>query len=739
MDEEKLVHIEGSVDRILFKNEENGYIVLDLDMGNALTTVVGMLGSVNEGEELKLSGEYSSHPKFGVQFKAAVCERKLPETTYAIQKYLASGVIKGIGPTLAQRIVEKFGEQTLNIFETEPQRLLEIKGISPKKYEEIEQEFKRILGIRRLMIHLSQYGVSPSIAVKVWRKWGQFSIDVIKENPYSLCDFGIDLDFHKAEDIADTIGISPDSINRIKAGITYILMENALSGHTCLPTDSLQEKACSILEINEEAFYKTLEQEYNEENLREYMKKNRSFTYLADYFNAENYISDRMAVMNSTLGDTFADINTSIDIEEEKNSIKYGNLQREAISVALSKGFMILTGGPGTGKTTTLNAIISLYQQRGMRVMIAAPTGRAAKRVADLTGYEAKTIHRLLEVGFESNGNLKFIHNEDNPIECDIMIVDEMSMVDVLLFENLLRAMKLSCRLIMLGDCDQLPSVGAGNLLKDLIDSKMITVVSLKEIFRQAQQSCIITNAHKIVTGEMPDLSRKDSDFFFFQRLDENSAADTIVDLYKKRLPKAYGYSLIDDIQILSPTRKGILGIVELNKRLQLEVNPHTSIINEVKGKVYTYREHDKVMQTKNNYEIVWSKDNEPGAGIFNGDIGTIISIEKRSGNARISFDGRIAEYTFEMLNQLELAYAITVHKSQGSEFPVVIIPLLNGFNKLYYRNLLYTAVTRAKKLLIIVGSQTQICDMISNNRKSLRYSCLKSMLREKINNEQNG
>lgn len=733
----ELVNIEGSVDKVLFKNIENGYIVLDLDMGNALATVVGNLGNIDEGEELRLTGEYITHPKFGVQFKAQLCERKLPETAFAIQKYLSSGVIKGIGPSLAKKIVEEFGDKTLDIIENNPAELLKIKGISPNKHQEITQEFKRIFGIRRLMMYLVQFAVPPIISIRVWKKWGQFSIDIIQENPYALCDFGIELDFYKADEIAGKLEIQSDDKNRIRAGITYILMENTFSGHTCLPTDKLEQLTCKVLSVSQQAFYETLEYEYKEENLIEFMKGSRSFTFLKDYYVAENYIAGRMGVMKAFFKDNTNDYNAVIDLEEERNEIKYESLQRSAISLALSQGFVILTGGPGTGKTTTLNAIISLYEQQGLKVLISAPTGRAAKRISDLTGYEAKTIHRLLEVGYENNGKLKFIHDENNPINCDVLIIDEMSMVDTLLFESLLRAMKLSCRLIMVGDSDQLPSVGAGNILKNMIDSKMITVVELKEIFRQAQKSCIITNAHKIVEGIVPDLTEKNSDFFFFHRLNEPEAIDTIVDLYKNRLPKAYKYSPRDDIQILAPTRKGNIGVVELNKRLQHEVNPPSKELSEIKGMIYTFRDNDKVMQTKNNYDIIWTKDNEGGAGIFNGDIGTIISVKKNESAVTINFEGRITDYSFEMLDQLELAYAITVHKSQGSEFPVVILPLLGGFEKLYFRNLLYTAVTRAKKLLIIVGSKTLVEYMVANNRKTLRYSCLKSMLVKEIENEQ--
>ncbi len=733
-----LVKISGIVDSVVFKNVNNGYAVLELDMGNELTTVVGEIGNVDEGEELILSGEYINNTKYGVQFKASICERKMPETAYAIQKYLGSGVIKGIGPALAKGIVETFGDKALEIIENTPEQLVKVKGITQKKIENIAMEFQRVFGIRRLMNYLGSFGVAPSISVKAWKKWGQFAIDIIKENPYSLCDFGIELDFFKAEEIAGTLEIPFDSDSRVKAGMIYVLTENASAGHTCLPTDALQKKTCHLLSVSEETFYKTLEAEYNEENLIEYKKNNKCYTYLYDYYAAECYITSRLSAMKAFFLDSDEDYENAINLEEEEKCIKYETLQRKAISLALSQGFLILTGGPGTGKTTTLNAIISLYEQQGMKTLIAAPTGRAAKRISDLTGYDAKTIHRLLEVGFDDgSGVLKFIHNEENPIECDVLIVDEMSMVDTMLFSALLRAAKLSCRLILVGDADQLPSVGAGNLLKDLIESGTMTVVQLKEIFRQARQSCIVRSAHKIVNGEMPALDNKSKDFFFLQRTEEVSAMDTIVDLYKRRLTNAYGYNPVSDIQIISPSRKGVMGIVEINKRIQNEINPQRKDHRELYGAVYIFRENDKVMQTRNNYDIIWSRDGEAGAGIYNGDMGVIIEIRRNDGIAKIDFEGRVTEYTLEMLDQLELAYAVTVHKSQGSEFPAVILVVLGGSDKLYYRNLLYTAVTRAKELLVIVGSTENIEAMVENNRRTLRYSCLKDMLKKEIGNEE--
>ncbi len=739
MDENNnLTELEGVVESVLFTNHDNGYVVLDLDVKGDYVTVVGELGNIEEGEELIVTGEYVKHAKFGMQFKAHFCQRKMPATTNAILKYLSSGVLKGVGKTLAKRIVDEFDDKSLDVIENEPELLVKVKGITVSKAEEISMEFKRIFGIRALMIFLSQYNIPPSAAVSAWRKWGQYAVEIIKENPYMLCENGIELEFDKAEAMAVKIGYPMNNEGRIKAGIIHILVNNTYSGHTCLPYDRLKSTALKLLEIEGNLFDECVEKECKDDNLVIYEKENRKFVYLADYYTAEQYITGRLAVMSSCLKDTKLDYTKLIDIEEKTKIITYAEQQRKAISLALSQGFMILTGGPGTGKTTTLKAIISLYEQRGMKVMIAAPTGKAAKRISDLTGYDAKTIHRMLEVAFDNSGKTKFKHNESNPIACDVMIVDEMSMVDTLLFEALLRALKLSCRLIMVGDSDQLPSVGAGNILKDMVDSGRLPLVKLTEIFRQAQESCIITNAHKIVNGEQPDLTQTDNDFFFMQRLDYESASDTVVDLVVNRLPNAYKLSPTEDIQVLCPSRKGGLGVVEMNKVLQLAINPPCKDKKELKGILYNFRVDDKVMQVKNNYDIIWTKGIEKGSGIFNGDIGIILKVIKSESKVLIDFDGRVAEYTYEMLDQLELAYAISVHKSQGSEFNAVILPLLGGFEKLYYRNLLYTAVTRAKKMLIVVGSMRVVEAMVNNNRRTLRYSCLKDMLEKELANAEN-
>ncbi len=726
-----VLHIEGAVETVLFRNESNGYAVLDLDAGGELITVVGSLGEVEEGEILILEGSYETHRKFGTQFHAEYCERKLPDTVVNIEKYLASGAIKGIGPALAKRIVNVFGAATLDIIENAPYRLSEVRGISQKKCDEIADEARKLFSLRLIMSFLSQYDIKSSYAMKVYRKFSTDAMELIKNDPYILCGDRIELEFEKADSIAHDLRIAKNDNKRVIAGMQYILRANAANGHSCLPLSVLLKLTTPALDISEQDFYSSYNAALDDNDLFEYIKNDREYVYLPDYYYAEQFIADRIHVLRDFSSPEDFNYDSMIDIEEEEHGISYETLQRQAITTAISRGLMVLTGGPGTGKTTTLNAIISIFEKMGNRVLLAAPTGRAAKRMSDLTGYEAKTIHRLLEVVYDMGDTPIFAHNENNPLDCDVLVIDEMSMVDSILFEKLLRAVRLGCKLIMVGDFHQLPSVGAGNLLEDIIHSQAVPVVELTEIFRQARKSCIITNAHKIVSGEYPDLSRTDSDFFFIRRDDYEKALDLIVDLTRRRLPNAYGYSPTEDIQIITPSRKGTVGTIELNKLLQAKLNPPEKDKREYRGFVYTYRVGDKVMQTRNNYDIVWSRGSEQGAGIFNGDIGKIISIDLAAQSAKVDFDGREASYPFDILPQLELAYAITVHKSQGCEFEAVIMPVMGGFEKLSYRNLLYTAVTRAKKLLILVGSEEKIHKMVDNDRRTRRYTCLREMLKK--------
>lgn len=727
--ENSLLHIEGTVESVLFKNESNGYVVIDLDAGGEIITVVGELGDIEEGEGLILEGTYVTHRKFGTQFRAEYCERKLPDTVVNIERYLASGAIKGIGPGLAQKIVRVFGAKTLDIMEHEPHRLAEVKGISAKKCEEIAAEAQKLFSLRCILSFLSQYEIKSGYAMRVYRKFGTDALTLIKSDPYLMCGDSIELDFRKADSIARDMHIDSNDRRRVIAGVQYILRANAGIGHTCLPLEILQKKACAALEVSERDFYACYNYALEERELFEYLKGEREYVCLPDYYYAENFIADRLHVLRDFMSPENFDFDTLIDIEEEEKNIKYEAMQRHAITTAVSRGLMVLTGGPGTGKTTTLNAVISIFEKRGLHVLLAAPTGRAAKRMSDLTGKEAKTIHRLLEVEYDVGDKLRFVHNENNPLTCDVLVVDEMSMVDVLLFESLLHAVRLGCKIIMVGDSDQLPSVGAGNLLRDIIDSGVVPTIQLTEIFRQARQSLIVMNAHRIISGEYPDLTQKSSDFFFFRRDDYEKELRLVIDLARDRLPKAYGYSPTDDIQVICPSRKGTVGTVELNRLLQQELNPPSDSKPECKGFLYTYRLGDKIMQNRNNYDITWKRGDEQGAGIFNGDIGRIVNINRATMTAVLDFDGRVATYPFDTLTQVELAYAVTVHKSQGCEFEAVIMPLMNGFDKLCYRNLLYTAVTRAKKLLILIGTEDMVNKMVDNDRRSLRYTCLRSML----------
>ncbi len=731
----QLKTVTGTVDSVTYRNDDNGFAVIVLDHGGEPLTVVGELGNVEEGEELELTGSFSSHPRFGMQFKAEACVHSLPQTASAIQRFLAGGIIKGIGPVTAAAMVKRFREKTLDILENEPERLGEIQGISLAKALSYSSEFKKVIGFRAVLDYFSGCGLSASYGVRVWRKYGASSLELINSNPYILCDASIGLPFNSAEELAGRIGEFSDSRIRIIAGVRYILLENSYAGHSCLPLNKLLDTASKLLSLDRDIILEAIEDETEDNGLYIAKSNSKSYIMLKELYVAEDYIARRLSIMNTLAYDTRINYDDVIDLAEREHGINYAKEQRLAINTALSKGFMILTGGPGTGKTTALEAIISLLEQQGLRVMICAPTGRAAKRISDLTGYEAKTIHRLLGVRPGQNGSMSFEHNELNPLECDAVVIDEMSMVDSLLFEALLRALGINCKLIMVGDSDQLPSVGAGNVLHDLIKSGRLPVISLTEIFRQASQSAIVTNAHRIVKGVMPELSRSFNDFFFLQRLDFESAMSLTVELCTERLPNAYGFSPIDDIQVLTPTRKGPLGTVELNKRLQAELNPPSKDKSEIKTLLYTFRTGDKVMQIKNDYDLEWKKDGEKGSGIFNGDIGVIRMLNRILGIMEIDFDGRLCSYSLSSLENLELAYAATVHKSQGSEFEAVIMPILGGYDKLYFRNLLYTAVTRAKRLIVLVGSSKRIEYMVNNNRRMNRYTLLETLIREYYGN----
>ena len=729
--EKQLSILTGTVETVVYSNEDSGFTVLELNNGKELITVVGELMGAVEGEKLTLHGVYTVHPNYGSQFKASACERTLPATAAAIEQFLANGAVKGVGPVLASRLVQAFGDDTLEVMEKEPQRLTEIPGISPAKCEKIAQEVSRLFGVRMTMLFLSRFGIDASTSIEIWKRYGSGTQELVSENPYILCDESIGVEFERCDAIAEKLEIPMDSSYRLSAGILHVLRHNLNNGHTCLPYDKLLPTACQLLEQNEAMVDTELQAMLEGQQLELLDVNGRPYVYLPEYLAAEQYVAARITTALQLQQPEEQDYSKKIDALEARNGIHYAALQRKAIADALNYSLFVLTGGPGTGKTTTINAIIELLEEMELDVALAAPTGRAAKRMSEVTGREAKTIHRLLEVDFTKKEALTFKRNERNPLSHDVIIVDEMSMVDIPLMRSLLCGVKLNARLILVGDSDQLPSVGPGNVLRDLIQSGIVRTVTLTEIFRQAQKSLIVTNAHAIVRGEMPQLSCRDRDFFFMRREQYESMKQTVVDLCCRRLPKSYGYDPIEDIQVIAPTRVGAVGTNNLNEALQRELNPPSPEKDEVKIAGRTFRTGDKVMQIKNNYDILWSRENgEDGMGVYNGDIGVIKMIDRPSKTILIRFDDREAAYLFDMADQIELAYAVTVHKSQGSEFPAVILPVMRYRRNMHYRNLLYTAVTRAKNQLILLGTEQSVAYMVENDRKTIRYTNLLEMLK---------
>ena len=728
------VELSGSVEDVIYKNADNGYTVINLGCDEGLIAVVGNLGDVNEGERLSLRGGWITSPKYGRQFKAAMCERSMPETESEISAYLGSGVIKGLGPAIAKKIVKQFGTEALDIIDNDCMQLTVIKGITSDKALYISNEYHKITGVNEVIKFLGEYNFGPAHAISVWSAFEHDSIKQIKTNPYILCTSGIDIDFRSVDRMAADLGFDAENSDRVRAGIVYVLHENANAGHTCLPTEKLRESVCDNLGIERRQFESCLDDCEEKDWVVRITLGKREFVYLPEYYLAETYIAKKLAFMLRTSAQYEKDYSDEIRGVEFSENIQYEDLQRAAISACLTGSVFILTGGPGTGKTTTLNGVIKILKAQKKRILLCAPTGRAAKRMSDLTGEPARTIHRLLEVDFNAKGELKFKRNETNPLPADVVIADEMSMVDALLMCSLVRAIKPTSKFIMVGDSNQLPSVGAGNVLKDLIASHYIPSVELKEIFRQAAQSLIVTNAHRIVNGEFPVLDDRHNDFFFMNKSLESDIAGLVIQLAKQRLPDTYGFSPIDDIQVLCPTKMGMAGTKELNKQLQSALNPPSQNKAELKFFDVIFRTGDKVMQTKNDYDVLWTKNNEKGSGIFNGDIGIIRSVDRFSQNVTIDFEGRVAIYTSEMLRRLEHAYAITIHKSQGSEYDAVIIPITAFTHNLLYRNLLYTGVTRAKKMIIVIGTKELVKTMVDNNRKMLRYSLLRPLLEIEMN-----
>ena len=730
MGNNELYEILGEVDSVVYRNEDNGYTVITVNCAQEQITAVGMLPLVSVGEQVKLIGTYKTHHSYGEQFSVTACERSLPSTVTGIYKYLSSGAVKGIGPSRAQKLISEFGEKTLEVLANDPNRVSQIKGITLAAAEEMSRQLNNAAGIRELMLFLSKYSIPAEAAIAVWKRYSSSSIEIIRQNPYVLCAEGIDVSFKTADKIAFEYEHCADDERRIRAGILYVMNHNRGVGHTCLPYDKVVQTTSQFLSISDSDVNACAEQMIADGDLISASISGREFLFIPALYQSEAYIAARIKMLLRFPSVKIGDADRKIAAIEKSEGIKYADLQKTAIKQALETGLLILTGGPGTGKTTTLKAILKILQQNGEKVLLSAPTGRAAQRMGALTGCEAKTVHRLLEASWDNDGKSAFKRNEKNLLKCDALVIDETSMMDVFLFESVMKALPLGCRLILVGDSDQLPSVGAGNVLADLVESGLVPVVALKEIFRQSMQSLIITNAHKIVSGEMPELHRNDNDFFFLSASDSEKIAQTIVDLCNRRLPNTYGYSPVSDIQVLSPSRKGALGVNELNARLQAAINPKSPDKKEISIGFNLFREGDKLMQMKNNYDIIWTDDNgETGEGIFNGDVGVLEEIIKSAQALKVRFDDRTAYYDFESASQLELAYATTVHKSQGNEFEAVIMPSFRCAPQLMYRNLLYTAVTRAKKLFIMVGVPSAVSVMVENNRRTKRYTALKSFL----------
>ncbi len=729
---ETKIKLKGTVTDITFRNDVNGYTVFAVDTGEEEITVVGITPDLKMGDKVELIGDYVYHSVYGRQFKAEFCNALMPETVEDLYHYLASGVIKGIRESTALKIVDKFGEKTFDILEKEPERLAEIKGISKEKAKKIGVEYRKHSTTRALIINLSKYGLNTNECLVAFEKLGSNAVEIIENNPYILCEGENRVSFERVEQIAEMLPNKPDSKYRTEAGILYVISHNYNNGHTCLPLEKIFTPSGDLLGESRDNIEIAIDNLVNTRRVVLEKIGNKEFVFLPDAYNAEKSIANRLKVLLKFPPENPIDVYSQLDKIEKATNIEYAELQKQAIITAVNKGILILTGGPGTGKTTTLNGIINMFEKDFLDIALCAPTGRAAQRMTEATGRTATTIHRLLEVEWGEGDKPTFKRNLRNPLDCQALIIDEMSMVDIFLFSSLLDALPFGCRLIMVGDSDQLPSVSPGNVLKDLIDSDLLPVVQLKEIFRQSLESNIVRNAHAIVNGAEIQTDYKDGDFYFMQRHFPLDAVRTIKDLCAKRLPDAYNFDPTTQIQVLCPSKKGDTGTVNLNKVLQETLNPPSSDKREHNTGYRLFREGDKVMQTRNNYNIHWESKDDEGDGIFNGDIGFVESIDIRHDAIVIYFAGKRATYSKEQLQEIELAYAVTVHKSQGSEFDAVVMPVISVNSRLCYRNLLYTAVTRAKKLLILVGTVPCLNSMIENNKTQLRYSALKHFILDK-------
>ena len=728
--------LNGIVESIVFKSSDTGYTVIKFRENNIIHTAVGVLPHVKEGQNLKITGSWVNHSQFGKQFKVEECEEILPTSKDGIEKYLSSGIIQGIGPVTAKKIVNKFGEDTLNILDNNIERLKEIEGIGKKKLETIIESYREQRELKNITIFLQTHGLSVNQCLKIYKKYGASSVDTVKNNPYILCDEISGIGFKTSDKIARSLGIEIDSPFRIQSGIRYVINEFCANGHTFMPKDELIKEASNVLTVSEDIIEENIKNAALDRKIKLERVNDKEGVFTIPNYYCELGITNRILTLAiSNFQDISVDVDHLILQFEKKNNITFAESQKDAIISAFQNGIEIITGGPGTGKTTIIKCIIEIFETCGLKVLLGAPTGRAAKRMSESTEREAKTIHRLLEMGVSDEENSFFCKGESEPLEADVIIIDEASMIDIMLMNSLLKAIKLGTRVIIVGDVDQLPSVGPGNVLRDLINSKFINVVRLKEIFRQGKESMIIVNAHKINNGEMPYLNKKGGDFFFDARDEVENILSTVLDLVNRRLPSFNTkWSKIWDIQVLSPTRKGILGVDNLNNEIQAILNPSCKDKKEKQVRDIVFREGDKVMQIKNNYSLEWHRiggDGEnKGVGVFNGDMGYIETIDEERKVLSVVFDDeRRVVYEFMFLDELELAYAITIHKSQGSEFKVVVMPTFMGSAFLMNRNILYTGITRAKELVVVVGNQKSLQYMVNNTNNMKRYSSLKERI----------
>ena len=733
-DTEQRPSLTGTVEDVVFHNPANDYTVIELstDDGDSVMAV-GCMPTVHKGESVVLYGDFTYHATYGQQFSVENFEKILPVETEDILKYLSSGVLKGIGPVTALKIVNRFGAETFDVIQNHPTWLADIPGITRKKAAAITQAFNEQNGLRRLMMSCREF-LGPISIAKIYREWGDNAISIIEDNPFRLCDEFDGIGFEKADRIAQKLGIVSDSEYRISSGLRYVLQTNANNaGHTCLPKDKLIEATAEQLSLSVDKIAKVLDDQLDRKHMVAYHPQKENYIFALHNARAEQYVSEKLWLLSRTCAAVSdSDIGSLIAMTEAERGIHYAALQMKAIREALTSGVMVLTGGPGTGKTTVVQALLRIFKQMNCKTALAAPTGRAAKRMSEATGEEARTIHRMLEMEKTEDGTYLFKRNENNPLDEKVVIIDEASMIDLPLMEGMLRAITRGTRLILIGDDNQLPPVGCGNVLKDVIASERFTTVSLTEIFRQSEKSMIVVNAHRINQGELPLLHIKNEDSFFLARATDGQITDTIVQLLTVRLPKAYGNEILDKLQIITPSRKGLAGTENLNKLLKEYLNPKSDDKKEIRFRDNVFREGDKVMQIRNNYEIEWTRGGtKHGTGVFNGDIGVITKIDVQDETVEITYEDKVASYDFPVLEEVEHAYAITVHKSQGSEYPVVIIPLYNCPPMLRTRNLFYTALTRARQMVIMVGSEDVARNMVDNNYQTMRYTALEMRLRE--------